>query len=157
MITTALLMFMLVPLNFSGVGESTPVVTFEFVQDTPLLEQNGTLETFNTITGSKPPLDDITVLREEISIRSKTLGLDLDLVNKIIQCESAFKPYAINYNKNGTIDYGYWQINNYWWEEYLLEKGWNIKLPEENLEAGFYLLDTYGTKLWYPSEFCWNK
>ena len=84
-------------------------------------------------------------------------GLEESLILKIIKCESGGKPYAKGYNKNGTVDYSYWQINNYWWEKELARKGWDIKVPEQNLEAGFYLISTYGVKLWSASAHCWSK
>lgn len=76
---------------------------------------------------------------------------------KIIKCESNFMPNAIRVNTTGTIDYSYWQINNYYWAKEMLDMGWDIKVPEDNLEAGFYLYSTYGDSLWNWSKYCWGK
>jgi len=105
---------------------------------------------------------------EEITPIEKTLdgeidrlavkySVDKELATKIIYCESRNLPTAIRINTTGTIDYSYWQINNYYWEQEMKDLGWDIKVPEDNLEAGFYLLNKYGDSLWNWSRFCWNK
>jgi hypothetical protein len=85
-------------------------------------------------------------------------GLDRDDIEdamKIMRCESQYKPEALNTkNKDGSWDFGFWQINNKRWEKYLKDRGFNIKDPESNLEAGFYLLSEHGKKLWRPSIKC---
>jgi hypothetical protein len=78
------------------------------------------------------------------------------LASNIIFCESYNNPNAYHFNKNKTADYSYWQINSIW-KKTLEEKGWNIKDPQDNLEAGFYLLKTYGDHLWNWSRPCWGK
>jgi soluble lytic murein transglycosylase-like protein len=95
-------------------------------------------------------------LAEKINLLSVKYGVDENLAKRIIYCESGNKPQAKRYNTNDTIDYSYWQINNYWWEKELAKKGWDIKIPEQNLEAGFYLLSNYGSKLWNWSKHCWD-
>lgn len=82
--------------------------------------------------------------------------VDVALAQRIMTCESRVYSRAINLNKDGTRDWGYWQINDYWWHDTLLKKGWDIHKPEDNLEAGFYILSKYGTKPWTASQKCWS-
>ena len=78
----------------------------------------------------------------------------------IIKCESGGKAYAKNINYRDGVpwseDIGYWQINDYYHRESLLELGWDIYKPEDNLEAGFFLMKTQGVQPWDASKFCWN-
>lgn len=34
--------------------------------------------------------------------------------------------------------------------------GWDIDDPNDNLEAGFWILSNYGTQPWSASKACWN-
>lgn len=78
------------------------------------------------------------------------------LAVKIIFCESEIDNSQIHKNKNST-DYGYWQINDYYWEDYFRKKGLNIKNKDDNLKAGFEILNKYGIEMWKASKECWNK
>lgn len=93
---------------------------------------------------------------EQVERLAKEYQVDKTLALSIMRCESNLRPEAINVNKNKTIDYSYWQINNYYWEDYMLERGWDIKNPNDNLEAGFYLLSVSGTAPWIWSKPCWS-
>lgn len=81
----------------------------------------------------------------------------------IIKAESVqYGGKAINENKNkkGEVwsrDWSFWQINDFYFKEELLKKGWDITKEKDNLEAGFYLLKTYGTSLWSASQKNWSK
>lgn len=79
------------------------------------------------------------------------------LARAIISCESSMYDRATNVNKNGSIDIGFWQINNVYWEKQALSEGFDIKDKWQNLEYGFILLQRYGTSLWNASKPCWNK
>jgi len=35
-----------------------------------------------------------------------------------------FNPKAVNYNKNGTVDYGIMQINSFWLKKYKIPEEW---------------------------------
>lgn len=70
-------------------------------------------------------------------------------------CESKLNPSAININLNKTIDYSYWQINDYYWGEYFKAQGLDIKNPQDNLVAGFILHSKYGSQPWNWSKDCW--
>jgi hypothetical protein len=104
----------------------------------------------------------VETLEEGVSRLSAKYGVSKELAAKIIWCESKNRPQALGYNKteSGEVwstDYSYWQINDYYWEQELLEKhNWDIKNPTDNLEAGFFILSTAGTTPWKASENCWK-
>lgn len=75
------------------------------------------------------------------------------MILTIISCESSNNAQARHYNKNKTIDYSYFQINSIW-KIFFKKKGWDIANPEQNLEAGFYLLKTRGIQDWRFSSDC---
>ena len=52
-------------------------------------------------------------------------NIDVEAYIATIWCESNFNPKAVNRNKNGTIDYGICQFNDYWYR--------NVISPEEAL------------------------
>lgn len=96
-------------------------------------------------------------IESEIDRLSALYGVDKEKATKIIICESNKKPDAIRVNTTGTIDYSYWQINDFYWSKQMADIGWDITNPEDNLEAGFYLLSKYGDSLWGWSKYCWGK
>ena len=61
------------------------------------------------------------------------------LLWSIAKSESAFDPYAINHNNNGTVDVGLMQINSIWADP--LGKTWkSINDPCTNVMAGAWVL-----------------
>ncbi len=102
------------------------------------------------------------ILKNEIVRLSDKYGVSKELATKIIRCESKNKPFAKGHNrgKDGIVwstDHSYWQLNDYYWKEKMMvEFGWDITIPPENLEAGFWLLSTEGTQPWKASENCWK-
>lgn len=101
-----------------------------------------------------------TLLNSAISYYALQYEVSETLAREIMRCESGLKPNAINHNKrNGEVwssDYSYWQINDYYHAERFKKIGWDITNPEDNLEAGFYLLATEGSGHWSASRHCWN-
>ena len=51
-------------------------------------------------------------MREWVLNEVKKAGLDVDYVDRLINCESKWNNWAVAWNKNGSIDYGIWQINS---------------------------------------------
>ncbi len=47
-------------------------------------------------------------------------GIDEDVFVAVLYCESGMNPKAVNRNKNGTIDYGIAQFNDYWYGAVIL-------------------------------------
>lgn len=84
------------------------------------------------------------------------LKLDIQLVQKIIDCESGGYPDARNINTNGTTDYGLLQVNEV--HKPAMEKlGLDIENSKDNLIYGLLLLSQEGTKHWKSSSKCWGK
>ena len=99
----------------------------------------------------------VETLDEKIDRLALSFKVSSSTARAIMFCESSMNEDARHYNKNKTVDVGIWQINNYYWEDYLKDRGLDIYNHEDNLSAGFYLLDTYGTSLWNWSKHCWSK
>lgn len=93
--------------------------------------------------------------QEQIGRLSLRNDVDPDLATAIIGCESGFRPFAINRNRNGSYDYSLFQVNDGWYG-FFLRRGLDITDPIDNLEAGFYLLRTRGTRDWNASRHCWE-
>lgn len=99
-------------------------------------------------------------------------GQNESLARKIISCESSLYGSAENKNYrpefdpktdittmvHWSSDWGYFQVNDYWHEQTAKKMGLDIFNWEDNLEYGFYLLSTDGTRHWAASRHCWyNK
>ena len=50
--------------------------------------------------------------KEYVLEEVKKAGLDSDFVDLLIQCESGWRQNAVGYNRNGSVDKSYWQINS---------------------------------------------
>ena len=104
------------------------------------------------------PKIELITFGEKVFAYAFKYGLDNEDVSnslKIMKCESSIRPDALNTkNSDGSWDYSWWQINNKRWENYLKDRGLDIKVPEQNLEAGFLLYSQFGVKLWKPSIKC---
>lgn len=83
-------------------------------------------------------------------------GVDQRLAWDIVTCESRFDQSATNTNSDMSKDFGYWQINNEYHEADAKKAGYDIYKPEDNLEYGFLLLKSDGTRHWKASEPCWK-
>lgn len=84
------------------------------------------------------------------------------IMERIAKCEGGGTHYkkdgtlVKNINKNGTIDFGKFQINSHW-EDEAVKLGYNIYLPEGNEAFAYHLYHTRGTEDWYSSKACWSK
>lgn len=102
------------------------------------------------ILNKKPTFD------EQIHLLAVKYGQDEILARKIIACESSMYPSALHVNKNGTKDFGAWQINEIH-RDNALALGYNIYNETDNLEFGFLLLKEQGTRPWNASKHCWLR
>jgi soluble lytic murein transglycosylase-like protein len=67
---------------------------------------------------------------------SEYSGLPVELLRAIVQVESGGDPYALNWNPNGSYDYGLTQINSSWyrtlgrdrWEALTQDACYNLKI-----------------------------
>lgn len=124
----------------------------------PTPEQQKARLAFIQVTPKPQTLVTPVTFGEKVFAYAFKYGLDRDDVEDamlIMKCESQYRPEAINKNNpDKSWDFGIWQINNKRWEKYLKDRGFDIRNPESNLEAGFFLLSEHGIKLWKPSNGC---
>ena len=67
-------------------------------------------------------------------------GVSPSLLYAIAKVESSFNPYAIDYDKNGTYDYGIMQINTVWYKEIGLRQWLNLKRVCFNIQVGAWIM-----------------
>ena len=107
--------------------------------------------------------DKVRTLDSEIIRLSKQYAVsekNQKVIRKIIACESANNPLAINKNKDSggevwSLDIGYFQINNYFHQKTMEKLGLDIENQWDNLEYGFILIDKNGFRDWKASQKCW--
>lgn len=82
-----------------------------------------------------------------------------DILKAIAKVESNFNPRAVNWNRNGTFDFGVMQINSSWY--YTLGKDWWMTLgdPCNNIKGGAKILSACMKKYGYSWEAigCYNS
>ena len=59
----------------------------------------------------------------------------------IAKSESNFNPSAINWNQNGSFDYGLMQINSWWYSKLGHERWMRLDDPCYNVKIGAWILD----------------
>jgi soluble lytic murein transglycosylase-like protein len=70
---------------------------------------------------------------------SQRYGLPVSLIKAVAYTESSFNPQAIDYDSNGTYDYGVMQINTIWYKQ--LKPYWNnLADPCYNVMVGSWIL-----------------
>lgn len=60
-------------------------------------------------------------------------------------------------NKNGTVDVGKWQINEYYWGDKATELGYDLTIEEENKKMAEWIYAHKGTSDWDLSKKCWYQ
>ncbi len=121
---------------------STNAVVSSYVSSTPLVEREMSVDQY-------------------IHFLAKLNRVNERLARAIIGCESHDNPEAAHHNFHGKVewsrDVGYFQLNNVYQQAAMAAKGWDIYKPEDNLQAGFYILKTQGSAPWTWSKWCWSK
>ncbi len=67
-------------------------------------------------------------------------GLSPQLLWAICKVESNFNPKALNYNKNGSFDYGAMQINSCWYKKLGDDRWQKLSDPCFNVKVGAWIL-----------------
>lgn len=73
----------------------------------PYLVAIGSVAELRTVSVAKP-----LSIREMVLAMLAEEGIDTAKADRIIYCESTWKPTATNYNRDGSNDAGLWQINS---------------------------------------------
>lgn len=110
---------------------------------------------------------------EEIEVPGKEVVVEVPrqapVLDRIAGCETQGNPnvkgthYAKNGqvllspNKDGSVDIGYYQINDDLWGKKASEMNLNLVVEADNKKFGEYLYATRGTQDWYLSAKCWNR
>ncbi len=71
---------------------------------------------------------------------AQEFGLSPEILKAISKVESGHNPRAVNYNKNGSVDYGHMQINSIWRKK-LKDKYKYLGSPCYNTRVGAWILD----------------
>ena len=67
-------------------------------------------------------------------------GVSPQLLWAIAKTESCFNPRAINYNQNGSFDYGIMQVNSSWYRELGRERWMRLGDACYNVQVGAWIL-----------------
>lgn len=82
---------------------------------------------------------------------------DINTMICIAYRESKFNHKAINhYNRNGTKDYGLFQINSVWFKECKMS-GSSLLVPENNIKCAAHVYNTQGIEAWATYPRCKGK
>ncbi len=67
-------------------------------------------------------------------------GIHPDILRAIASVESSMNPYAVNFNKDGSFDYGLMQINSRWYNVLGHERWIKLADPCFNVKVGAWIL-----------------
>ena len=70
----------------------------------------------------------------------KEYGVDPTLLWTVAKIESNFNPWAINYNSNGTYDFGLMQINSSWYNSLGKDLWQKLADPCTNVRVGAWIM-----------------
>jgi len=71
---------------------------------------------------------------------AQRFGVKPSLLYAIAKVESGFNPYAIDWDNNGTYDYGVMQINTVWYKELGVKQWLKLKHVCFNIQVGAWIL-----------------
>jgi hypothetical protein len=102
-----------------------------------------------TILTAKTDIDTISI---QVSLKT---GYKAKTIKKIILAESGGDPKVIHVNKNGTKDYGLFQINSIHLKE-AKEMSLDLLNPNDNAEFAIHLIKNEGLFPWSASKDNWK-
>jgi hypothetical protein len=100
------------------------------------------------------PEPDKEEIWEYIRIKTLEYNINYGLAFEVAKCESGFKPFAINFNRNGSYDRGLYQINDRWHPEMSDEDCFNYK---KSIEFFCQAVKAGHLNWWNASRTCWSK
>ena len=90
--------------------------------------------------------------------------INAPVMDRIAKCESNSNHYdpktgqvRTEPNKNGTVDIGYYQINEFYWGAKASELGLDLTKEKDNKKMGEWIYANVGTEPWSASRPCWNR
>jgi hypothetical protein len=98
------------------------------------------------------PKTDIDTISSEVALKT---GYKAKTIKKIILAESGGNPTVIHVNKNGTKDYGLFQINSIHLKE-AKEMSLDLLNPNDNAEFAIHLIKNEGLSPWSASKDNWK-
>lgn len=114
---------------------------------------------------SIPEINEVVEI-EIVELRSpEQIVIDMfgenSLMYGIASCESSFHQFN---QQDGTIlrgkinsqDIGIFQINEKYWLQQAIKLGYDIYIPEGNVQMALWIYENYGTKDWNWSKKCWE-
>lgn len=82
--------------------------------------------------------------------------VDQNIASAIIKCESNWDEDALHVNKNGSVDYGLFQINSVHKSD-MAKLGLDITKHNDSFVYGLILMRDSGLAPWQSSRACWDK
>lgn len=102
-----------------------------------------------------------TIYAKQIEV--KHIDLTAPVMDRIKKCESGGRQFDKNgkivtrKNKNGSFDYGAYQINGRVWSNKALELGYDIFTEQGNRDMAYWIYRNVGTAAWIASKDCWYR
>lgn len=79
-----------------------------------------------------------------------------ELINRKLCAKSELGQVLLNGNKDGSVDIGKYQINNYHWGADATKLGLNLFDEEDNEKMAVWIYENYGTEPWSASKHNWK-
>lgn len=123
------------------------VVLFTFLETAALSSDNLKDDLSDISSASQCPVSDASNLSSNVPSLTQCFvsagdmySINPDLLWTIAKVESNFNPRAINYNKNGSYDYGIMQINSFWYKHLGHDRWMALADPCYNVHVGAWIL-----------------
>lgn len=100
------------------------------IQEKPEEIQSDLQRYSKALSAYNPNLEHMQIMIDEARKR----GIEASLVLALVAQESSFRESAVNRNRNGTYDYGYFQLNNRWHEQHKGNVPSHIKTALDHLK-----------------------
>lgn len=95
------------------------------------------------------PKEEAQLFLYQQTLKSELTYRDFAILKEIIRRESQWKPNALNINKNGSQDIGYFQINTVYWTDYARELNLEFWANwKDNIILGVLIYKNNGIHKW---------
>jgi hypothetical protein len=146
---------MISTLVFAGKDNNPKNIQPIVAQEMLLVSGNSLMPSWKPLYGLSEPLGAMIDTKEYQSMSLREIGVNMELLERIIFCESGYDTLAKNPNSTAR---GLFQIVRS--SELFCEKGLGRELnmfdSEDNISCAFYLLQHGGLSHWEESKYCWE-